>query len=272
MNKAIRDAVDRWAPEFSLYYRFRRDRRSAARVPGVRLPYGFQFFSPGVAAADYETTEVQFFLANIDSAALCIDIGANAGLYSGLAASRGKRVVAIEPLAANLSLLYRNLLGNGFSNVEVYPMGLSGGPGFQRIYGAALNASFVQGWAGAPDTSYSVVPVTSLDILIGSRFDGQQVFVKLDVEGYELDVLQGAERVLSMQPKPVWLVEIVLTEQIPGGINRRFQETFELFWRHGYRAYLAHPDQRPVLPADVEHWVKTGVRTFGSYNYVFRAS
>ena len=85
-------------------------------------------------------------------------------------------------------------------------------------------------------------------------------------------MLQGASRLLAMNPRPFWLIEIVLTEQIPGGINTKIYETFEIFWRHGYQARTADRDRKLVRPEDVERWIVTGSRDFGSYNYSFEAS
>ena len=56
------------------------------------------------------------------------------GLYSCLAASRGKRVVAVEPLASNLKVLVDNLYRNGFTEAEVYLLGLVNSPGVARLY------------------------------------------------------------------------------------------------------------------------------------------
>jgi hypothetical protein len=81
----------------------------------------------------------------------------------------------------------------------------------------------------------------------------------MDVEGFELDVLAGAENTLSLTPKPTWLVESTLkSELIPGGINTRFAEVFEIFWRHGYKARRVNVKRELVQPADVYRWVSKG--------------
>jgi len=182
-----------------------------------------------------------------------------------------KQVVAVEPNPVNLQRLYRNLFANDFQKVEVYPVGLSNEPGLKPLYGAGLNASFIAGWARAKETRYSVAPLTTLDILAGPRFNGLQLTIKIDVEGLEFQVLQGATRTLKLAPKPFWLIEIVLTEQVPGGINTRMYDTFDMFWRNGYQARTADRERKLVQPHDVERWVATGSRDFGSYNYLFEA-
>jgi hypothetical protein len=127
----------------------------------------------------------------------------------------------------------------------------------------------VKGWARSPEDHYDVIPATTLDTVAGTRFAGLSLLIKIDVEGFELQVLRGGEQTLSLDPKPTWLVEIVLTEQTPAGVNPNMLETFETFWRHGYEARVANEGRRVVGRADVERWLQTGVRDFGSYNYLF---
>jgi FkbM family methyltransferase len=250
-------------------YRRVRDERRASRRPTM-TPWGFWFAGPRDIKT-YEVDEIAIFLDGLRRSAASIDIGANVGLYTCLTMREGKPVVAIEPNARNLDRLYRNLAVNAYFNLELYPVGLAESPGIRKLYGSGLNASFVTGWANWTTARYQIVPMTTLDILIGTRFDGQQLMVKMDVEGFEYEVLQGAQKLVARKPKPIWMIEIVLTEQIPGGLNTRMYDTFEVFWKRGYRCYTADRDRRPVWPADVERWMKTGVRDFGSYNYVFEA-
>ena len=58
---------------------------------------------------------------------------------------------------------------------------------------------------------------------------------------------------------------------IPAGINPNFQDTFELFWRHGYEARTADRNDRIINPEDVERWVERGRCDSGTINYKFTA-
>src|ERR1017187_900903 len=264
MIKAIvRDWLDSRIPGLGRYYRRRRDGQAAAP------PFEFRFQgSARVAAGVFEQEETAIFLQYLGECTTCIDIGANVGMYSCLARSHGKHVIAFEPLTENLKYLYKNLVSNDFLNVEVYPIGLSDTVGLHALYGSGINASLVRGWAKTRDDRYTVIPTSTLDNMLGTRVDGTPLMIKMDVEGLEFQVLKGAERTLSLTPKPYWMVEIVLTEQIPGGLNDKFYQTFEVFWRHGYKAITADRHQRAVHPRDVERWASSGVRDFGSYNYL----
>ena len=269
IRSAAKGAIDRWAPSVGHAFRTFRDERLAFATPQP-TPFGFKLAGSALMAnGGFEKDEIEVFLKHLDAASACIDIGANIGLYTCLAATAGKQTIAVEPLRSNLNLLYANLVSNNFLDVEVFPMGLSDKGGIKRLFGGGTAASFVPGWGGALDEHYEVVPVTTLDAIASSRFEGQPVFIKMDVEGFESDVLKGAERTLNMRPRPTWLVEICLDEHFPGGLNRKFRDTFEMFWRQGYEARIADSEERPVTPEDVSRWAEKGCADFGSHNYVF---
>jgi FkbM family methyltransferase len=252
---SLRKPVDTFAPSLGFLYRSVRDVAFARAA--LRTRYGFTLAGdPRMADEDFESTEANAFIEMLDCHEAVIDIGANVGFYSCLAASRGKQVVCFEPSRRNLKYLYRNLSQNQFHATEVFPLGLAKQPGLNRLYGFGGIASFVPGWAQADKTRFEAVPVTSLDAMIADRFLGRKLLIKMDVEGFELDVLAGAERTLALDPKPTWLVEIILSaETIPGGTNPRFAESFELFWGHGYECKKLNGERDTVRPGDVLRWV-----------------
>jgi FkbM family methyltransferase len=202
---------------------------------------------------------------------ICIDVGANIGLYTCLAASRRKKTVSVEPASSNLPFLYRNLIQNGFQS-EVFPVGLGQTPELKKLYGAGTGASFIEHWADTPTSWNHVVPVTTLDVIAGTRFTGQRLLIKIDVEGFEYSVLQGASVTLALQPHPVWLLEICFDQNFPGHINPDFAQVFELFWNAGYSAHTADRAQRLVTASDVSKWISSGHIEFGTHNYLFTST
>ncbi|MGA9882266.1 MAG: FkbM family methyltransferase [Candidatus Acidiferrales bacterium] len=265
----LRKPVDTFAPSLGLLYRCARDLAVGGEAKPTR--YGFTLAGdPLMARDDFEIFGASALLEMIESHETVIDIGANVGFYSCLAASRGKQVLAFEPSPRNLKYLYRNLWGNKFQGVEVFPLGLAKQPGLNRLYGFGGISSFVPGWAQAEKGRFTIVPVTNLDTMVAERFRRRRLLIKMDVEGFELDVLAGAERTLDLDPKPTWMVEILLdVETIPGGTNRRFAEAFEVFWRHGYECKKLNESRDPVGPENIRRWIANGSVDDGTHDFLF---
>lgn len=132
---------------------------------------------------------------------LAVDVGANIGNHTVFFAKHlGLRVLSIEPEALNVNLLRENIEANGLLDpVEVLPVAAMAKAGTvaleQRIDGNRGTFS-----AHASDTG---VASMALDELVG---DEDVALIKIDVEGAELEVLLGAERILRSQ-KPLVVVE-----------------------------------------------------------------
>jgi FkbM family methyltransferase len=248
-------------------------RDSTSRGRAVQTPYQFTLAGdPSMAQKGWEADEISAFLELVATHDAVLDIGANVGFYSCLAASRGKQTIAIEPSPRNLRFLYRNLWDNHFTDVEALPVGLGGQPGLGRIYGYGGIASFIPGWAQAREAQSSIVPLTTLDSVAAYRFQGKNLLIKIDVEGFELDVLAGAQRTLALDPRPTWLMEILFRDPvIPGGISGKFAETFTVFWDHGYLCRKLDSMQTPVEPSDVSRWVSQGYVDGETHDFLFCA-
>src|SRR5216684_6567520 len=142
----LRKPVDTFAPSVGHMYRMFRDIGVAHH--SRQTIYGFKLAGePRIAANDFEAHEVKSFLELLVSHDTVLDIGANVGFYSCLAASRGKQVLSFEPSPRNLRFLYHNLVENGLQNTEVFPVGVAKQCGLSRIYGFGGISSFVAGWA-----------------------------------------------------------------------------------------------------------------------------
>ena len=212
--------------------------------------------------------EADLFVGILDEVAHVIDVGANVGLFTLLAASKGVPVTAIEPSAMNLATLYRNLQHNEF-DVEVLACALGESPGLAALYGGGQGASLVPGWGGIRSTYINTVPVLTLDNLFADRFAHKKLLIKIDAEGAELPILKGAARLIANDAAPSWIVEIGLTENFSGTVNPDFSSIFELFWSAGYRAECVEVPSRVVTQVDIARWVADGDRGFWNINYLF---
>jgi len=77
------------------------------------------------------------------------------------------------------------------------------------------------------------VSVVRLDDILCTRFSGKKLFVKIDVEGGEYQVLEGMYSLLKNQ-KPLLLIEIWRGQFDPRGINPCYRQTFEMLFSLGY--------------------------------------
>jgi FkbM family methyltransferase len=146
------------------------------------------------------------------------DIGANVGVYSLYAAARGVRsVAAFEPCAENFARLCANVhLNPGFPDViDALQVGFSknsgsgefhnrvGGPGYS---GGQLYAAVDETGAVFPTVSVETVDVCTIDDM--ARSIGVPTHIKIDVDGAEYDILQGAAETLGDERLKSVLVEV----------------------------------------------------------------
>ena len=137
----------------------------------------------------YEHQTQRLFASLVPANGTVYDIGANVGFYTLLAATRAKRVIAVEPLAENVAYLKRHLDLNGVFNVEVWPAAVADKEG-EEPFAAAGDRS--QGTLGAEGP---MVRTITLDRLC--EICGPPALIKVDVEGAEYRVLQGAQKCLA---------------------------------------------------------------------------
>jgi FkbM family methyltransferase len=241
----------------------------------VLTPMGFKLVSSNYAAnramqaGAFEVEETEIIRHHLSSAEVFVDVGANIGLYTCVARSEGKYAIAVEPQPRNLECLYAGLSLNGWTDTEVYPVGLGDRHGVVTLYGASgTSASLLSGWGRYSPRFQQTIPLTTLDALLSDRFDGKKLLIKIDVEGAEYGVLKGAERILSMLPHPTWMVEIFLDEHHPGGQNLDYSAIFDVFWSHGYEARTADHEDRLITPRDIQNWIAAKRSTTGE-NFIF---
>ena len=226
-----------------------------------------------MANCSFESGEIEIWERYLNEADVFIDVGANIGYFTCLACSLGKKTVAIEPLESNLRYLYANIEINGWSDlVEVFPLGVSDRPRLAPLFGGGTGASLIEGWAGISADFRKSISLSTLDILIGDRFEEKRIAIKMDIEGGEYSALRGAMKFLKARPRPVWLVEITLdTNRQCMGPNPHFLETFEFFWENGYSAHSVTYPHAKIEPPVIINYAKTGNKpSYISDNYIFK--
>ena len=190
----------------------------------------------------YEFEDMAFTLHMLRPDDLFVDVGANIGAYTILAgAVVGATTIAVEPIPAVFRHLQKNVALNGTSDrTDLHNVAAGRNNGTLRFTSAASTTNRVVsdelGTVGVIE-----VPVRTLDEIIGER---QPSLLKIDVEGYEAEVLGGAQQTLA---KPS--VMAVITELV--GHGRRYGADegalHEQFLALGFRPFAYQPFERKLL-------------------------
>ena len=159
----------------------------------------------------WEPQVTAIFRELLSSGDVCVDVGANLGYYALLAAKLvgpDGRVYAVEPAPDVHAALLANVELNGFANVTALCVAAGAGAAEaildEGLPGQSIRAA-IRPRAVAGET---VVSVRSIASLLDSADLARVRLVKIDVEGYEIEVLRGLEPVLAAGVRPNVLVEV----------------------------------------------------------------
>lgn len=173
--------------------------------------------------------EVQIFSHFVAKGSVVLDVGANIGAHTVPLAQlvgEGGVVVAFEPQPVLHQILSANLVLNSVPNVITYAMALGDRSGECLI--PVLDYSKEENFGGVGVDAVEegdVVPISRLDDFQLDRVD----FVKLDVEGFESKVLEGAEATLS-RCRPIMYIENDRSEKSAELIQHLFDLGYRLWW------------------------------------------
>lgn len=144
----------------------------------------------------------QFLSSQIQPGATVVDVGANIGLYTLLLADlvgdNGK-VFAFEPDSCLFEALSRNCQINKTGNVQLFNRALGSESETRTLFRSILNSgdNRMVEHAGSGGGMGSTVQVSRLDEVL----DGQKIdFIKIDVQGWELEVFRGMAQLLAKNP------------------------------------------------------------------------
>ncbi len=127
---------------------------------------------------------------------IVVDVGANIGVFTVMAAQQAGSegmVIAIEPEDKNLKILRRNIEENNLENVVVVPKGLWSREGKLKLYIAPfISHSFMK----QDREDFQEVDVDTLENIIQHLGVREPDFIKVDIEGSEVEALKGMEAIL----------------------------------------------------------------------------
>ena len=204
---------------------------------------GDTLYAQRLKAGQYQRTNWEFAQTLVDTWTRCIDIGTNNACNAIHYAKRFGQVECFEPTPLAQQLWTNTIRDNAVENCTLYPVGL-GERQFQTTivqhdknggHNHLLNADRPR-WTGKKWTERNARPrkrtCVPVQVETLDSYNFQDVgFIKIDVEGYELFVLEGAEQTI-MKYKPV-----IQTELHQGLFKRQgitIQHVADWFYEHNY--------------------------------------
>ena len=186
--------------------------------------------------------ELKALSNHLGSNHLAVDVGANKGSYllSMSKAVKEGGVVAFEPQPILADYLRRVVRDLRPSNVTIENMGVSSVMGVMDLnipgpVATSPSASFEKSVHSDNEFQSYEVSVTTLDDYF-AKITQQLGAIKIDVEGHELSVLQGAEEIIKHH-SPLIICESESRHLPNGDVN----ESLEYFREIGYGGFFVHP-------------------------------
>ena len=145
-----------------------------------------------------------------------VDVGAHIGTYTITIAKKAQNVIAFEPNKYTLELLTKNISLNHLTNIVAYNLAASKKegslsftyeelPSWSRIIDRDQNTNVTVRENAKGHNNIHLVNTIDLDSVLLK--EDREHWIKIDVEGHEIDVLKGAMQIIRMH-KPKIIIEI----------------------------------------------------------------
>ncbi|REJ43383.1 MAG: FkbM family methyltransferase [Microcystis flos-aquae TF09] len=218
-----------------------------------------------LAQGDWFEAEMELWRTQIRPDMTVIDVGANVGVYTFSAAQRvgetGK-VIAIEPFKACVNCLQETSRINQLPWVKIYEAAASDHCGSAKLSlhnASELNEVISDNSPSSDSANTVTIQCLTLDSLIETENLTRVDWLKIDAEGHEIKVLQGAERLLT-EFKPN-----IIYENIAGahGSNGAIMEYIQA---KGYQVYSYRPYIQELVPVTDANQLNSQLNLIAVYN------
>ncbi|MDQ5846784.1 MAG: FkbM family methyltransferase [Acidobacteriota bacterium] len=189
----------------------------------------------------HEFQDMAFALHLLRPNDLFVDIGANVGSYTVLAASVGAKSISVEPIKTTFDHLMRNIHLNGISDrVDARNIGVSSKKGSLEFTSGLDTVNHVANGDRQNGSPVCAVEVDTLNDVVGERCP---VLLKIDVEGFETEVIAGADNVLSNKSLLAVIMEL-------NGSGQRYNfdegDLYSRMIEYGFAPYSYEPYERSL--------------------------
>lgn len=177
-----------------------------------------------MTADQYERMTTQLIERLLSAGMVVCDIGAHVGYYSLLAAravgATGK-VYAFEPETGNHALLKDNIALNHYGEIiAAQALAVGNRTGSVTLHVSALdNGSHSLHHVGKPERESVQVQITTLDAFMAREGWPRVDLIKMDIEGNELQALEGMQETLARSEQLVMIVELCPSIMLQAGVT-----------------------------------------------------
>ncbi len=209
-----------------------------------------------------ETILVQKILTQLSSDFVLLDIGANTGYYGIMSAYMfpNSKTYSFEPISLHFDSIKESVYLNRLSNVDINECALGETSGNIDIYTAGSGTTLIKEFTTNTENKLNI-PIKRLDDVVKEKGISHINFIKIDVEGFEFDVLKGALDSIKTH-KPILFVEICHTKDGRDGLykNQNFSETIRLLESLEYSTQIL--EYGTLKKFDLDNPPAKGVRMF----------
>ena len=189
------------------------------------------------------------FEAALEPGDVVLDVGANVGVYTAVAArlvGPEGSVLALEPLPFPRQALMELVRRNGFTQVRVLPLAAGASQGSMQLHVTPGASGLTSAYARGNASERVDVERTTLDAVVHNSGGPPPRLIKIDVEGFEFDVIKGATSLLTTENPPLVLFESDQSLLAPSGGT--FADIQKWLAVRGYELFGLTPNGlRPVL-------------------------
>lgn len=157
----------------------------------------------------WEKKIITLFEKYVSATSVVIDVGAFIGTHTIILSNLAKKVIAFEPQKLIGQCLKKTIEENNITNVEFYNMGLSNNETTLQFWtNNDGGATLVDGKRTKHNKKLEYIDNYNIEVVeLDKRVDEQIDLIKIDAEGHEFEVLEGAKKTINKY-KPILIIEV----------------------------------------------------------------
>ena len=195
----------------------------------------------------WEPYVTKIFIPYAEKSQLVLDLGANLGYYTLIAAGvlgRKGKVVAFEPTNFNFNLIKKNVEANHLNNVVLEKKAVGDKNGKKFIYLNPENYGDNRMYVSGDVMKKETIWMTTLDQYF-SDLKTSIDLIKMDIQGYELRALQGAKVLLGKKK-----IKVIISELWPRGmkmVGDKWEDYIKYLKLSGFKIYQVDEEHERLI-------------------------